>query len=466
MPARSTPSAWRPAAAGALLSVLAVLGVFAGPAGADPTVPAPSELPFDYPFEDGQRLGDIDADAFLLAEVNRTRLSYGLAPLEVTASSAVADCITAAMVATRSVTIPTSCRADHTGAFLVAGQAFRVTPGSGTGPTLTFAGDWLADSSRAVMLQDDWEQAAVSVACLVTPAAPDDPDQRPTVGAYVAVLPFNADGHRPGPAEVSVRPDAYQSSNQLRGTIVCADDGDWYWNDPDLPLLPVSGELADQVRRLYLATFLRDADAAGLAHWRAEIAAGLPVSEAARAFAASPEFVDRYGTLGDEAFVALLYRNVLGREADAEGLAVWVDALERDELDRGEVLLGFANSVEFIGATSTLRPGERGDLFRLYRAVFLRDPDQGGFHYWASRNLSLRQVAAEFVVSPEFVATYGSLTDAEFVDLVYENVLGRLGDGEGRAFWVEQLEAGDATRAEMMIGFSESAEFRLSTGTL
>ncbi|MGH1505852.1 MAG: DUF4214 domain-containing protein [Acidimicrobiales bacterium] len=472
MPAPETPAlrrntaAWSRLLAVALAVTLLSELVAASSVGADPTVPAPTELPFDYPFDDGQGLSDLDADAFLLAEVNRTRLSYGLEPLAVTASSAVADCITAAMVATRSVTIPASCRAGHTGAFLVAGQAFRVTPGSGAGPAMTFAADWLETSSRAVMLEADWEMAAVSAACVVTPASPGDPDQRPTVGVFVAVLPFNSDGHRPGPADVALRGDGYESSNQLRGTVACSDDGRWRWRDADLPVLPASGELGDQVRRLYLATFLRDADAAGLAHWREAIAEGLPVSEAARAFAASSEFDDRYGSLDNSAFVSLLYRNVLEREADAEGLALWVAALDSGELDRGEVLLGFANSVEFIGATSTLRPGERGDLFRLYQAVFLRDPDEGGFHYWASRNLSLRQVAAEFVISPEFVATYGSLTDAEFVDLVYRNVLGRLGDAEGRAFWVEQLEAGGATRAEMMIGFSESPEFKLSTGTL
>ena len=102
-------------------------------------MPAPTELPFDYAYTDGQLLSDEQAAAFLLAEVNRTRISYGLDPLVVSATSAAATCITGSMVATGTVTIPSSCRAGHTGGYLVAGQAFRVTPGIASGPAISVA---------------------------------------------------------------------------------------------------------------------------------------------------------------------------------------------------------------------------------------------------------------------------------------------------------------------------------------
>lgn len=452
-----------------LLSTLVVASLgLAGalPAGADPTVPAPADLPFDYAYADGQLLSDDEAAAFLLAEVNRTRLSYGMEALSVSPGSVSSDCIVDAMVRTATVSIPTECRPGHSGGFLVAGQAYRVVTGSGSGPSLTFAADWLAQSSRGVMLNPDWESASVSVACVGTPAAAGDVDQRRSAGAYVAVLPFNLDGHRPTAAEVTVRPNAYESSNELRGTVACDEQGRWFWKDADTALRPVSGELTDQVRRLYLATFLREPDAGGLDHWRRAIAGGVSVAAAAQAFAASPEFEDRYGSLDNEAFVALLYRNVLERDADADGLGVWSAALDSGDLDRGEVLLGFANSVEFVGSTGTFRPGERADLFRLYEATFLREPDEEGFRFWASRGLTFAQVADAFVTSPEFVQRYGQLSDREFVELVYANVLGRGGDADGVEFWTERIQTGAATRAEMMIGFSESPEFRLRTDTL
>jgi hypothetical protein len=63
------------------------------------------------------------------------------------------------------------------------------------------------------------------------------------------------------------------------------------------------------------------------------------------------------------------------------------------------------------------------------------------------------------------VTTYGSLTDARFVELVYSNVLGRVADAGGSGHWQAQLAAG-LSRGQMMIGFSQSGELVLATGTL
>ena len=62
------------------------------------------------------------------------------------------------------------------------------------------------------------------------------------------------------------------------------------------------------------------------------------------------------------------------------------------------------------------------------------------------------------------VATYGALSNRAFVELVYNNVLGRQGDGGGVAHWEGQLNGG-RDRGSVMVGFSESAEFILATGT-
>ncbi len=65
---------------------------------------------------------------------------------------------------------------------------------------------------------------------------------------------------------------------------------------------------------------------------------------------------------------------------------------------------------------------------------FRRLPDRAGFDYWveltAARGLDGTAVAAEFIVSPEFVQRYGSLDDHQLLDLVYRNVLGRPADAE------------------------------------
>lgn len=107
-----------------------------------------------------------------------------------------------------------------------------------------------------------------------------------------------------------------------------------------------------------------------------------------------------------------------------------------------------------------------GGVERLYRAYFLRDSDPGGFDYWSDRALhgtSLSTISAFFEDSPEFVATYGSLNDFSFVNLVYNNVLGRPADAGGANYWRGRLAAG-LSRGDMMLYFSDSAEFRSRTG--
>ncbi len=111
-------------------------------------------------------------------------------------------------------------------------------------------------------------------------------------------------------------------------------------------------------------------------------------------------------------------------------------------------------------------------ITRLYQAVFLRDPvdDPDGFAFWSNAYSTgawhMRQMADFFVTTaPEFLATYGDKSDAEFVELVYQNVLQRQPDAEGGAFWLGRLNSG-YPRGAMMIGFSESKEFVQSTGTV
>lgn len=103
-----------------------------------------------------------------------------------------------------------------------------------------------------------------------------------------------------------------------------------------------------------------------------------------------------------------------------------------------------------------------GGVTRLYRAFFLRDPDAEGMNFWWTRinsGWTLWRVAEYFSQSPEFASTYGSLTNGQYVDLVYQNVLGRTPDAGGRAYWIDQLARGVKTRGAVMVGFSDSAEY-------
>lgn len=108
------------------------------------------------------------------------------------------------------------------------------------------------------------------------------------------------------------------------------------------------------VTRLYRAFFLRDADGGGLAYWQSHVRAGYPLAAVASDFARSAEFQTRYGSLGDGAFVDLVYRNVMGRAADEGGRAHWTGALRDRRLDRGGVMLSFSDSAEYKAKTGLI----------------------------------------------------------------------------------------------------------------
>ena len=100
--------------------------------------------------------------------------------------------------------------------------------------------------------------------------------------------------------------------------------------------------------RLYDTLFARLPDLEGLNSWLSAVEQGMSLREAAWHFAASAEFVQRYGTLDDTGFVDLLYRVAFDREGEEPGRTAWIEHLHQGG-DRGTVLLGFADSVEEIG---------------------------------------------------------------------------------------------------------------------
>jgi hypothetical protein len=105
--------------------------------------------------------------------------------------------------------------------------------------------------------------------------------------------------------------------------------------------------------------------------------------------------------------------------------------------------------------------GDGGMAYRLYQAAFNRAPDLGGLGYQMTaldNGLGIAQVAANFIASPEFAATYGSLNNTQFVTQLYQNVLHRAPDSGGLAYHVNNLEHNGYARADVLVGFSESPE--------
>ena len=282
-----------------------------------------------------------------------------------------------------------------------------------------------------------------------------------------------------------------------------------------------NGQFFSGLVRLYHATFDRTSDIEGIGYWARQLAKGeIVFAEVAAAFMASDEFSELYPEgLSDEDFVTLLYQNVLKREPDDEGKAYWLKVLDEGNL-RSEVLMGFADSDEFIEDSGEelgdeLSAAEQEELrilaelesdddsddddsddddsddddshdddshddekdaesagfsdeeyqafvANLYEAAFNREADGPGLGYWVSQlaqnKLDLSGVAAAFMASDEFVELYGhGLGDDEFIGALYHNVLERDPDADGQAYWLGQLVSGMA-RYDVLEAFANSAE--------
>ncbi len=223
---------------------------------------------------------------------------------------------------------------------------------------------------------------------------------------------------------------------------------------------------AGQVYRLYQAAFNRVPDQAGLGDWIDGMDRGMGLSQVATGFINSAEFKALYGNNPTNSeFVTLLYDNVLHRAPDVVGYDYWMNALSSG-MTREGALIGFSESTENKMALMAFdMNGNMGQVYRLYQAAFDRTPDIGGVGGWTqgmNNGMSLKQVATGFLSSPEFKALYGdNPTNAEFVTLLYNNVLHRAPDTAGYNDWMNGLAHG-TSREDLLIGFSESLENQLS----
>ena len=157
-------------------------------------------------------------------------------------------------------------------------------------------------------------------------------------------------------------------------------------------------------------------------------------------------------------FAMQQYRDFLGREGDPGGITFYTDLLESGTATRVQVVDSFLASPEFQNGLPS--------VIRLYFSFFSRIPDYGGLNFQVTafrQGTPLDVIAQNFYNSPEFTNRYGALSNDQYINLVYQNVLGRAPDPGGYDFYKTRLDSGVLTKGQMMIGFSESAEFQQIT---
>jgi hypothetical protein len=123
--------------------------------------------------------------------------------------------------------------------------------------------------------------------------------------------------------------------------------------------------------------------------------------------------------------------------------------------------------ITFSDGTGVFDPsGAAENVARLYQGVLHRAPDVAGLLAWTNdiddSHVPLSAVANSFATSPEFIQTYGALSDDGFVQKLYLNALGRPADAAGEHGWDDALASG-LSRGAVAQAFAESPENRVNT---
>lgn len=147
-------------------------------------------------------------------------------------------------------------------------------------------------------------------------------------------------------------------------------------------------------------------------------------------------------------YVQAAFEAALGRSPDPASLAGFVNALNNG-MSPTTFAMTLTHSTEYYNDV----------VDRAYEQYLGRTADAVGLQYW-SRQLAAgmtdEQLEAQFIGSSEYYQHAGG-TDKAWVDAMYFDLLGRLPDAQGEAYWVSTLANG-ASRSSVALGFAASAE--------
>ena len=188
----------------------------------------------------------------------------------------------------------------------------------------------------------------------------------------------------------------------------------------------------------------------------------------------------------DDACVNSMYRTVLHRDGDAEGIAYWDKVLDNDSMTPLQVNGDFSSSQEH----NTIERNRASGLFveSLYGNILHRFASQTEVNYWVdtvNSGASANQMEHVFYDSPEHDAwmagnphrdlvvgtlpndtfdAVSSATNDTFVKSLYYEMLNRPGDAAGIAYWDSVLSSNSMTPSDVITSFRLSPEYAALNG--
>ena len=229
--------------------------------------------------------------------------------------------------------------------------------------------------------------------------------------------------------------------------------------------------------RLYYTGLGRATDPDGRFVWMNHIIYdGYTGADLVRGILFSPEFLDKNVT--NEDFVKVVYRVILDREADADGLATWTAALASGQ-SRQSVIEGILGSVEWAnmcliyglpsGSNATpsiaILPtdGSTGFVTWLYYGVHARSIDTATAESVGADLLNFRMGGTDLAHQYFFSDEISGLSNYDFLVRLYRTVLDREPTGDFQAC-LDMLNNGTTTREQIFIMATESVQWKQTRG--
>jgi uncharacterized protein YkwD len=148
------------------------------------------------------------------------------------------------------------------------------------------------------------------------------------------------------------------------------------------------------------------------------------------------------------AFIGLLYRDLLGRLPSGDEVNGWTTLLHNGTT-RTAIVNGFVGSQEYAQRLVT----------QWFQQYLHRAPDNAGLATFENdllQGTSEAAVRLGILTSPEYYAIHGS-TPINFVDALYQDLLGRAPGGQEASAWA--VAASDGNRTGVVAGIQGSNEF-------
>lgn len=180
-----------------------------------------------------------------------------------------------------------------------------------------------------------------------------------------------------------------------------------------------------------------------------------------------------YGGEGTDYALYSGIRNTLNIQDNGDGTYT-VDRGTLEDILNGVEYISFDDGSMSVPYAVEVRDNQE-EFSRFYNALFGRDPDEAGLAYWVNdlidttyggRGNTIQGAAQAFTESTEFQTLYGpSVSDTQFVNLLYQNILGRAADQPGYDYWLPEIQA-SGDRGGMIVSFANSTEYIGETATL